>query len=104
MADPIVCPRCGSVQLSAHPRGYSGRAGCLGMFAFGLLGVFLGTAGSRDTMITCMACGKSWQAGTDPDNPPPSTLRDEVNPRIVVIALVAIVIFAAVVWFASAPR
>lgn len=61
MEQKIVCPRCGSDQLSANKKGFS-----VGKAVGGLLipgGVLWGFHGSKKVMITCLACAKQFNAG-----------------------------------------
>lgn len=51
------CPVCGSAQLSATRRGYSGCGGILGFLLFGWIGLLLGLLGYSDPRIVCLNCG-----------------------------------------------
>lgn len=44
----IHCPDCGSIQISANKKGFS---------------LFTGLFGSQNVKITCLKCGKRWDAG-----------------------------------------
>lgn len=41
---PIACPKCGSEQITSHPRGIS-------------------RAGRYNVIVTCLNCGKQWWPG-----------------------------------------
>ena len=53
----VRCPICGSTQLSATKRGYSGCGGILGFLLFGWIGLLLGLPGYSDPRIVCLQCG-----------------------------------------------
>lgn len=61
--DSLFCPHCGSSNLHAHKKGYSGTAGFLGAVTFGVLGSFIGTHGSNNIIITCLSCGRKYNPG-----------------------------------------
>ena len=62
--ETVICPKCGSAQLSNKTKGFSlGKAvigSALTMSPVGLLG---GVIGSKKTIIVCLKCGHEWQAG-----------------------------------------
>ena len=59
----LCCPRCGSRELHAEHKGFSGGKALAGAFLTGGIGLLAGTIGSRDTQITCLKCGKKFKAG-----------------------------------------
>ena len=59
----LCCPKCGSRELHAEHKGFSGGKALIGAVAVGGLGLLAGTLGSRDTQITCLKCGKKFKAG-----------------------------------------
>ena len=59
----LCCPKCGSRELHAEHKGFSGGKALVGAIAVGGLGLLAGTIGSRDTQITCLKCGKKFKAG-----------------------------------------
>ena len=59
----IVCPKCGSNQLSANKKGFSGAKAVGGAILTGGIGLLAGTIGSNDILITCLACGKTFKPG-----------------------------------------
>ena len=59
----LCCPRCGSRELHAEHKGFSGGKALAGALITGGIGLLAGTIGSRDTQITCLKCGKKFKAG-----------------------------------------
>ena len=59
----LCCPKCGSRELHAEHRGFSGGKALAGALVTGGIGLLAGTIGSRDTQITCLKCGKTFKAG-----------------------------------------
>ena len=68
MTNEIKCPKCGSTQLSANKKGFSGAKAVGGALLTGGIGVFAGTLGSNKVIITCMACGQQFKPGEDYDS------------------------------------
>ena len=72
----IKCPKCGSSNLSAEKKGFSGKKAVAGALLTGGIGLLAGTIGSNDTMVTCLKCGYRFKAGqavvrqVDEDNKP----------------------------------
>lgn len=63
-APQVQCPKCGSQQLSAHKKGFSGKKAVVGGLLTGGLGLMAGTIGSNKIIITCLACGNEFLPGT----------------------------------------
>jgi DNA-directed RNA polymerase subunit RPC12/RpoP len=63
MEDIIKCPKCGSSQLSANKKGFSGGKAAAGFVLTGGVGLLAGTIGSNKVVITCLKCGKQFKAG-----------------------------------------
>ena len=61
----IKCPKCGSTQLSANQKGFSGKQAIAGAVLTGGIGILAGTIGSKKINITCLSCGKQFQPGND---------------------------------------
>lgn len=59
----LKCPRCNSTQLHAGDKGFSLGKAAAGGLLIGGVGLLGGMIGSKKTMITCLNCGKRWQAG-----------------------------------------
>jgi len=59
----LCCPKCGSRELHAEHKGFSGGKALVGAVAVGGIGLLAGTIGSRDTQITCLKCGNKFKAG-----------------------------------------
>ena len=64
MASPeIKCPKCGSTQLTANKKGFSGKKAVGGALLTGGIGLLAGTIGSNKIKITCLACGHQFKPG-----------------------------------------
>lgn len=59
----LCCPKCGSRELHAEQKGFSGGKALVGAVAVGGLGLLAGTIGSKDVQITCLKCGNKFNAG-----------------------------------------
>jgi len=59
----IVCPKCSSNQLTANKKGFSGAKAVGGAILIGGIGLWAGTIGSGNIIITCLACGKKFKPG-----------------------------------------
>ena len=59
----LCCPKCGSRELHAEQKGFSGGKALAGALLTGGIGLLAGTIGSKDTQITCLKCGKKFKAG-----------------------------------------
>jgi len=68
MSEPnqIVCPKCGSNQLSANKKGFSGKKAVAGAVLTGGIGLLAGTIGSNKIIITCLNCGHQFKPGDKP--------------------------------------
>lgn len=65
MTQVIKCPKCGSNQLTANKKGFSGKKAVVGGLLTGGVGLLAGTIGSNKVKITCLACGKEFSPGED---------------------------------------
>lgn len=63
MSNEIGCPKCGSTQLTANQKGFSGKKAVAGAMLTGGIGLLAGTLGSKKIKITCLACGTSFSPG-----------------------------------------
>lgn len=59
----LCCPKCGSRELHAEHKGFSGGKALAGAIVTGGIGLLAGTIGSKDTQITCLKCGNKFNAG-----------------------------------------
>ena len=64
MDNSIKCPKCGSTQISANKKGFSGKKAAAGVVLTGGIGLLAGTIGSGKIIITCLSCGYSHKAGS----------------------------------------
>jgi len=58
--DKIQCPKCGSTQIFAAKKGYSGLKACFGFFLVGPLGLLCGTHKKNKVKLTCLKCQNTW--------------------------------------------
>jgi RNase P subunit RPR2 len=59
----VKCPYCGSTQITTGNKGFGVSKAAAGVALFGVVGAVGGLIGSSKTMITCLKCGKKWEAG-----------------------------------------
>ncbi|MBZ4664472.1 MAG: hypothetical protein JG776_2190 [Caloramator sp.] len=59
----LKCPRCGSTQIAAGNKGFGLGKAAAGGLLLGPVGLLGGLIGSRKVIITCLMCGKKWEAG-----------------------------------------
>ena len=59
----VKCHSCGSTQLTAGQKGFGLGKAAVGGIALGPVGLLGGFVGSKKVMITCLACGDTWEAG-----------------------------------------
>src|SRR5690606_13338265 len=58
--EKIRCPKCGSTQLTAQKRGFSGGKAVAGAVITGGVGLLAGLHGKDKLDIYCMNCGNKW--------------------------------------------
>lgn len=58
--EEITCPKCGSTQVFATKKGYSGSKACCGFLFAGPLGLLCGTHKSNKISLTCLKCKHTW--------------------------------------------
>ncbi|MGE5579228.1 MAG: hypothetical protein ACM3WU_04205 [Bacillota bacterium] len=61
--DVVRCPYCGSSQYHAGDKGFSLGKAAAGGVLVGPVGLLGGLLGSKKTVITCLKCGRKWEAG-----------------------------------------
>lgn len=59
----VRCPKCGSTQITANKKGFSGKKAVAGAIVTGGIGLLAGTIGSNKVKITCLACGNEFSPG-----------------------------------------
>ena len=59
----LLCPKCGSDQLTANKKGFSGKKAVAGAVLTGGVGLLAGTIGSNKVKITCLSCGNEFKPG-----------------------------------------
>lgn len=77
----IRCPKCGSNQITANKKGFSGTKAVVGGLLTGGVGLLAGTIGSNKVKITCLACGKEFKPGEGRivSNEPPKLMGSFIN-------------------------
>jgi DNA-directed RNA polymerase subunit RPC12/RpoP len=73
----LCCPRCGSREIHAERKGFSGGKALAGALITGGIGLLAGTIGSNNTQITCLKCGYKFKAGEAVVKSPDSKISDE---------------------------
>lgn len=63
MENQVHCPKCGSTQITADKKGFSGKKAVAGALLTGGVGILAGTLGSNKVKITCLNCGKVFAPG-----------------------------------------
>ena len=76
MSNEIQCPKCGSNQLHASKKGFSGKKAVAGAVLTGGVGLLAGTIGSNKIQITCLACGRTFKPG---DKPKPQLTKEQIE-------------------------
>lgn len=56
----IVCPRCGSENVTCGKKGFSGKKAIIGGLLTGGIGLAAGFLGSNKLQYTCLICGNVW--------------------------------------------
>lgn len=59
----VLCPKCGSDQITANKKGFSGKKAVVGGLLTGGVGLLAGTIGSNKVKITCLGCGHEFKPG-----------------------------------------
>ena len=59
----VVCPKCGSGQITGDKKGFSGGKAIAGALITGGIGLLAGFHGSSKIKITCLACGNTFKPG-----------------------------------------
>jgi predicted RNA-binding Zn-ribbon protein involved in translation (DUF1610 family) len=65
MEEQIKCPNCGSTQIIANKKGFSGKKAVVGGLLVGGIGLLAGTHKSNNIKITCLSCNTSFSPGED---------------------------------------
>jgi hypothetical protein len=88
MNDPnqVCCPKCGSNQITAQKKGFSGKKAVAGVVLTGGIGLLAGTIGSDKIKITCLNCGNQFNPGDNKRtiNPTPKLIWDEKQQKHVI--------------------
>src|SRR5258708_1376521 len=96
MTEEIKCPKCGSNQLSANKKGFSGTKAVGGVILTGGIGLLAGTIGSNKIKITCLACGHQFNPGEDLNSVVAKNKREAEamkNPIFWIVIVVFIIFF-----------
>lgn len=57
----MVCPRCGSNNITTNNKGYGIGKGVVGAILLGPFGLVAGNIGKNDIICTCLDCGHRWE-------------------------------------------
>lgn len=60
MEEKVKCPKCGSEQITALKKGFSGGKAAVGAVLTGGIGLLAGYHGSGKIEIACLVCGHKW--------------------------------------------
>lgn len=98
--DEVVCPKCGSNQLSANKKGFSGQKAVAGVVLTGGIGLLAGTIGSNKIKITCLNCGNQFNPGekriVSHNEQPQRSLAS-----ILIMAVLAFLFFIGIIYFVN---
>ena len=103
----LCCPKCGSKELHSDKKGFSGGQALAGAVLTGGIGLLAGTIGSNDMQITCLKCGKKFEAGEavvkqgDSKNIPSNKQESSGCFRVIVIIFIIIIAIVSL-YFALA--
>lgn len=83
----VHCPQCGSTQITANKKGFSGGKAVAGVVLTGGIGLLAGTIGSNKVTITCLNCGNQFKPGQGkksiPKNEPKLIWNEEQKKHII---------------------
>ncbi len=88
MEKEVKCPKCGSTQLSANKKGFSGKKAVAGGILTGGIGLLAGTIGSNKIIITCLSCGNQFAPGEPDQDLKKAAPKPSILPLLVVILLI----------------
>lgn len=88
-SNQICCPKCGSNQISAHKKGFSGKKAVAGAVLTGGIGLLAGTIGSNKILITCLNCANQFKPG---DRPVQKTTQSSIDKEGNILGIIVIVI------------
>ena len=77
----LQCAKCGSSQLSANKKGFSGTKAVGGAILTGGIGLLAGTHGSNKILITCLSCGHQFKPGQDKQGKQTKLRNDRENAK-----------------------
>jgi predicted RNA-binding Zn-ribbon protein involved in translation (DUF1610 family) len=97
----ILCPKCGSNQLTTSQKGFSAGKAVGGALLFGGVGALAGLHGSKNVEITCLSCGKKFKPGEGKKTNTPPQEVPKVNKYVAYVALAFFVLFI-IFWIYSA--
>jgi RNA polymerase subunit RPABC4/transcription elongation factor Spt4 len=93
----VVCPKCGSDQLTAKTRGFALGRALVGDVVLGPLGLLVGAVGRRKIKITCLACGHTFKPGAARKKAAPSGTLQTASPKTSTAGAVAGAVFLGLI-------
>lgn len=94
MDNQVKCPKCGSQQISANKKGFSGTKAVVGAVVAGPIGLVAGTHGSGNVNITCLNCGNVFKPGIAKSN---QQVKLSFSEGLIVM-IVGLCAFAILLW------
>lgn len=102
MEDQVKCPRCGSTQISADKKGFSGTKAVAGAALTGGIGLLAGTIGSNRIKITCLNCGHIFYPGERPNHQKTEPIPFKTGVfKIVLPVILFLILFLVILHFAG---
>jgi tellurium resistance protein TerD len=59
----VACPKCKSEQVIAGRKGFGAGKAVAGAVLLGPVGLAAGIFGRKKVLVSCIACGHTWEAG-----------------------------------------
>jgi predicted RNA-binding Zn-ribbon protein involved in translation (DUF1610 family) len=78
----VLCPKCGSNQITANKKGFSGGKALAGVVLTGGIGLLAGGIGRNKIQITCLNCGNQFKPGDRKINKPFTMGKPSTPPRL----------------------
>ncbi|MBK9505833.1 MAG: hypothetical protein WBP31_06465 [Chitinophagales bacterium] len=89
----VLCPKCGSDQITANKKGFSGKKAVVGGLLTGGVGLLAGTIGSNKVKITCLGCGHEFKPGEGAKSKADFQQKKNAGCMVVLIAFLTVAMF-----------